>query len=175
MKIKELRIRRFFSLSNILFIAVLLWVLIQQGPIWYQNYQARGTQAEVVTVRSLQGEAIALPLPERHLVVFWATWCAPCTVELRRIQNLIDREAVRPDQILAISTGESESVVAEAVRSREYTFPVAIDASHQAAHFYQIRGTPTVALVDEMGVIQWKATGLSPTLGYRVASFLRGP
>ncbi len=105
-------------------------------------------------------------------MVFWATWCPPCKVELSRINSMISNGKIRPDQVLAVSIGESPDVVSTFVREQKYTFEIAVDETGLSRTFYRIDATPTVLLIDSDTKIHWATMGISPTLEYRIGSFL---
>lgn len=125
------------------------------------------------SVETLSGERIASTQLGRPMVlVFWATWCPPCKLELARLQALVDRGAIPRDSVLAFSVGEERDVVAKTSTERGYTFPVGLDADGSVANAYEVRGTPTIVLRAADGKIEWKTTGVSPSLEFKVTRFL---
>jgi thiol-disulfide isomerase/thioredoxin len=55
--------------------------------------ELEGETSPSFELTTLSGEQIVLPLSRNHVLVFWATWCGPCGVELGRIQRLIKKGA----------------------------------------------------------------------------------
>lgn len=164
---------RDFGVLNIVFILLISYLLAQRLPQMWQMYQNQGTAAPIASFQNLQGDIRNLPSPgQRQVVVFWATWCGPCKIELSRLDAMIAKGSVRPEQVLAISSGESVDLVRQEVQERGYHFSVGIDERGQAAMAYQVSGTPTVLLIDEKGLVQWVTMGLSPSLEFRVSQFL---
>lgn len=146
--------------------------LLLKIPDIYKMYQKQGEVLPSGQVMGLNNDVKTIPSGQKQVLVFWATWCGPCGVELSRIQNLIDQNKIKKDSVLAISIGESPQTVKSFVEEKKYTFPVAIDLDSAVASLYEVKGTPTVFLVNENKSIHWVTVGLSPSLELRLKSFL---
>ena len=151
---------------------VLVVFLLLKIPAVFKMYQKHGEVLPTGQVVHLSGQVESVPAAKKQVLVFWATWCGPCSVELGRIQSLVDKNKIDKNSILAISIGESREVVQGHVTQKKYTFPVAIDIDGALASLYEVNGTPTVFLVDENKNIQWMTVGLSPSLELRLKNFL---
>jgi peroxiredoxin len=163
-------------MSNLIFLLVIAILLAQKIPVWIDQYDQEGAQANPLTVLSLEDSLpISLPLKnEPHLLVFWATWCRPCSIELARINNLIESHKIPASRVIAISSGEPQTLVQQHVRDKKYLFQVALDSDFQAVKSYKVRGTPTLILIDQNGKIDWVTLGLSPSLELRLIQALSG-
>ncbi len=151
---------------------LLVTFLLLKIPDIFKMYQKQGKALLVGQVVLLSGQVESVPAAKKQVLVFWATWCGPCSVELGRIQSLIDKNKIDKNSILAISIGESRETVRNYVTQKKYTFPVAIDFDGALASLYEVNGTPTVFLIDENKNIQWMTVGLSPSLELRLKNFL---
>ena len=92
-----------------------------------------------------------LALRGRPVVLnFWATWCAPCAVEMPELQRVQDAfgDAVA---VVGVNTGESVGIIQAWARERGIQFPLALDEAGQAAALYQLRGQPTTFILDAEG------------------------
>ncbi|MCO5143886.1 MAG: TlpA family protein disulfide reductase [Oligoflexia bacterium] len=156
------------KILNIAFAGILLFMLAQKIPLWLSNSKSEGQQAPLASVKLLNGDSLQIPMAKSHAIIFWATWCAPCSVELARIQAMIDRGSLKPESIIAISWGEDKKTVEEVVKEKGYTFLVATDEKADAAKIYEVVATPTLVLVDDQGKVKWKTTGLSASLEARL-------
>ncbi len=153
-------------------VSIILLIVVITVFVWRAappGIEAMGS----IRVRSLEGAEIDIERePRRRVIVFWATWCGPCTVELTRLQMLINRGLIDPSAVLAISSHEERDVVDRTAREKQYTFQIALDPSGETAAKVGVRGTPTIFLVEPDGSIHWGTVGVSPTLEIRVAKFL---
>ncbi len=165
-------------------INIALWIFIglifiQKVPTLIDMFKKEGNpapQSQVTDLKTNQN----LPLPMRtqdgltvypQLIVFWATWCGPCKIELSRINSLVKSGQITPDSVIAISSGEDPNLVRNMVTKEGYQFKVALDPDASAAKVYNVKGTPTLILVDKQGKINWMTMGLSATLEMRILSF----
>jgi cytochrome c biogenesis protein CcmG/thiol:disulfide interchange protein DsbE len=158
---------------NILLALFVLSLVIKQGPIYWSYYQLKGTEAHSVLVKAVDGSEVSLPKVGKHALIFWATWCPPCKVELGRINKLVSSGRIRADQVLAVSVGESAETVDQFAREQKYLFEIAIDEEGLSRAFYKVEATPTILLINDDKKVEWATMGISPTLEYRIGSFLQ--
>ncbi len=98
-----------------------------------------------ISLRELRGKVV--------LVNFWATWCAPCELEMPAMQRLHAALAPRGFELVAVSVDEREQDVARFRDRLGLTFPIALDARKEAAARYQSFRYPESFLVDREGVL----------------------
>ncbi|MFN8378720.1 MAG: TlpA disulfide reductase family protein [Anaerolineae bacterium] len=136
-----------------------------------------GKQAPLFHSVTADGKDFSLlALRGRPVVLnFWATWCAPCAVEMPELQRLQDSlgDAVT---VVGVNTGESSEAIRSWATERGISFPLALDTAGQTAALYQLRGQPTTFILDANGVVQDVAYGpttydsLSRTLELLIAA-----
>ncbi len=94
------------------------------------------------------------------LLNLWATWCAPCRVEMPSMERLSRRLAGTDFRVVAVSIDEDgDSVVAAFARQLGLTFDILHDASGAIKRTYQATGVPESWVIDRDGVIIKKVTG----------------
>ena len=93
------------------------------------------------------------------VVVFWATWCPACNMEIPHLIKL--RDALGPDklQILAISN-ESVDVLKEFVDSKNINYVVATVNSSLPAPLDRVQGIPATFFIDPEGKLKLAAVGV---------------
>lgn len=100
------------------------------------------------------GELSLLALRGRPVVLnFWATWCAPCAVEMPELQRVHESFGDRV-AVVGVNTGERAAVVQAWAAERGISFPLALDGAGQVAALYQLRGQPTTFILDANGTVQ---------------------
>lgn len=159
---------------DLLFYALILFILGTRAPSIWDHFSREGSQ--IITPFRLQTSQQVFDSEKPHTkmaLIFWATWCGPCQIELARINEMIVNGDIAPEDVLAISSFEDEDLIRDVVLKRGYKFTVGLDSSGKVAKIFNITGTPTVVLLDEQNRIQWMTTGLSPSLGFRLKNFIK--
>lgn len=114
-----------------------------------------GNLAPDFALKDLSGEMVNLSDYAGHpvLINFWATWCAPCELEMPAIETRFEKYS--PNLIvLAVNFDEPEELVQEFVDKLSLTFEVLMDHDGTVQNLYMVRGYPTSIFVDTEGVIQ---------------------
>lgn len=160
--------------TNIVVLFALAYLALTRLPGVVEMYKLEGEVPPTAQVQDLAtGASITLPFTEKKVLVFWATWCGPCKVELARINKLIENGDIPAESVIAVSVKENAQVVADFVKQNNYLFKVALDESGHAAELYQVAATPTIYFIDESGKTEWVTMGLSPSLEIRLKAFLK--
>lgn len=112
-----------------------------------------GAPAPDFTLQTPQGESVSLSDLRGQVVLinFWATWCAPCRVEMPAIQARYNRGGFT---VLAIDFDESADLVQAFVDELGLTFTVLLDPGGDVQNLYRVRGYPTSFFVDADGIIR---------------------
>jgi len=84
------------------------------------------------------------------LVNFWATWCAPCRIEMPELEKLYREFRDQGLVILAISP-EERTTVAKFIADKGYSFPVLLDREGKARADFSVDGVPQSFLFDRDG------------------------
>lgn len=113
-----------------------------------------GALAPPVVLTSSDGQTISLDELRGQVVVlnFWATWCAPCRVEMPELQK-VSEKLTEQVTVLGINTGEPADQVRAWGDRYGLTFPLLLDTEGTAARDYRLRGQPTTVIVAPDGVI----------------------
>jgi cytochrome c biogenesis protein CcmG/thiol:disulfide interchange protein DsbE len=94
------------------------------------------------------------------LLNVWATWCAPCRVEMPSIQHLYQELGPQGLKVVAVSIDEAgPEVVREFVRERGLTFEILLNPSRTIERIYQTTGVPESFVLNRNGVIVKKVIG----------------
>lgn len=90
------------------------------------------------------------------LVVFWASWCAPCRIENRKLARRYDRFKDLPFEVISISADTDRGKWERAISADRMTWPQVIDATDEekrVARRWNARVLPASFLVDPRGTI----------------------
>jgi thiol-disulfide isomerase/thioredoxin len=123
---------------------------------------ARERPASDFRLATLDGQQLGPPdFPGQVVLVeFWATWCSPCRLQAKYIEQLHRELAGNGVSFLAVNVGEDEATIREYVEKRPFPYPVLFDPEDSMSARYQLFGLPTVMIVDRQGEITFLETGL---------------
>jgi len=113
-----------------------------------------GALAPPLTLMSVHGEQISTDsLTERIVILnYWATWCAPCQIEMPALQELTERYPAALT-VLGINAGEAPDAIRAWREHFGLTFPLLLDPDGATARDYRLRGQPTTVIVAPGGII----------------------
>lgn len=124
--------------------------LINAGDI-APDFTVEMLDGSKVTLSELQGKPT--------LLIFWATWCSPCRLELSKLQeHIIDRYGDKIN-VLPISRGEEREVVEGYISQMGYTFAVGLDGDQQAYNKYATNYIPRCFVIDAKGEVLYSGVG----------------
>lgn len=115
-----------------------------------------GDEAPNFTLPQLQGDAITLVDLRGQPVVlnFWATWCAPCRIEMPELQTVYQEYQDEELVILAINREEDAERISDFFYDEmELTFTPLLDEDTLVANLFNVFNMPTTYFVDAEGTI----------------------
>jgi peroxiredoxin len=128
------------------------------------NFTLKDTSGKKVSLSSYRGKAI--------IIDFWATWCAPCKVEIPWLEKLHDQYAAQGLEILGVSEDDldvddkakllkEEQDIADSATKLHINYPVLIDDSHVDKPYGGIDALPTTFFVGRDGKVVAATVGLA--------------
>src|SRR3569833_3122455 len=109
------------------------------------------------------------------LLNFWATWCAPCQVELPRFQAWQNKYGVQGLQVLTISMDDENAQVRRTAHRLHLDVPVMMGDAKLGEAYGGVLGLPVTFLIGRDGMIADKVKGETDldALESRVKELLR--
>ena len=131
-------------------------------PLDLEVAPAQGALAPEFTLINLDGDQVSLADLRGHpvLINFWATWCAPCRIEMPHIQDRFERYADQGFVVLAVDFDEPAGQVDAFRDELGLTFDILLDPGADVQELYRNRSYPTTFFVDVQGVIQVQHIGV---------------
>jgi peroxiredoxin len=93
------------------------------------------------------------------LLDFWATWCAPCKVEISHFVELQNKYCSRGLQIIGLSLDDSSKPVVKFAQEMKINYPVAVIDEKVAKQYGGVLGLPMAFVIDRDGRIVQKHVG----------------
>ena len=134
-----------------------------------------GDMAPDFTVDMLDGSKVTLSKLQGKptLLIFWATWCPPCRMELSKLQeHIIDRYGDSIN-VLPISRGEERAKVEGYISKMGYTFAVGLDSEQKAYNLYASNYIPRCFVIDTDGTVLYSGVGYDEAIAEEVNAKLR--
>lgn len=124
-------------------------------------------QHHPIDLRAYRGKVV--------LLTFWATWCAPCQIEIPKFVEWQRALAPRGFQVLAVSMDDDAGPVMQLMQRRHANYPVVMGDAKLAQLYGGILGLPVNFLIDRRGIVQAVFQGESnlETMHGRVLQLIR--
>jgi peroxiredoxin len=87
------------------------------------------------------------------LLIFSTTWCTYCKAEIPHFKSLHASYAKQGLEIVNIDIQESKEKVAKFVIKQELPYRTLLDEDGTVSGVYEVRGVPTMILIDKSGMI----------------------
>jgi peroxiredoxin len=87
------------------------------------------------------------------LIIFSTTWCSFCKAEIPHFKSLYTSYAKLGLEIVNIDIQESKEKVAKFTTKNELPYRTLLDEDGTVSGVYEVRGVPTLVLVDKNGMI----------------------
>jgi peroxiredoxin len=113
-----------------------------------------GTPAPAFSRPDLNGRTVSLAAfrGELILVDFWATWCAPCIVELPHLTALQTRHRGKL-QVIGISMDDDDAAPKQAAAQHHLNYPVVMGDAALGRLYGGVLGLPQIYLIGRDGKV----------------------
>ena len=94
------------------------------------------------------------------LIVYWATWCAPCLEEIPSLIELRNEFGRHDLDIIGVSLDQPSKKIDSFVSSRDINYEIVRNTESLDRAFGTVRYIPTIVVLDRDGKVQKRYTGL---------------
>jgi cytochrome c biogenesis protein CcdA/peroxiredoxin len=115
------------------------------------NFESVTDAGKPVKLADLRGQVVVLN--------FWATWCAPCKVEMPEFEKAYQTNGKNNFTVLAINNSESLDQVRTFRQQMKVTFPMVMDEKGELQRQYGVVSYPSTYVLNKDGVIIAKQFG----------------
>jgi peroxiredoxin len=135
--------------------------MAQKSGMWSAYYNDWfGKQAPDFTMTDINGKEHKLSdyKGKEVILVFWATWCPPCRIEIPHLIELRNLYGQDKLAILAISN-EPEDLVKNFAKSNNLNYTVLLSISALSAPYSYVNSIPSSFFIDSEGKIKFGTVG----------------
>jgi peroxiredoxin len=136
--------------------------IIKAAKTWRSSFQEwYGKPAPDFTLTDINGKKHSLSdyKDKNIMVVFWATWCGPCKLEIPHLIELRNTTSQNDLAILSISN-ENLNLVKGFANQAKLNYTVLIDRGGLPAPYNAIRAIPSAFFINRQGNFKLGTTGL---------------
>ena len=118
-------------------------------------------KAPEFAVNDFSGQTLRLASFHGKVVLlnFWATWCAPCQVEMPVFADWQERYRPQGFEVIGISMDDDAAVARRLVKRLKLNYPTAMGDERLGALYGGVLGLPLTFLIDRNGVIRAQFQG----------------
>jgi len=137
-----------------LYAALLAGLLFASGSAFAQNPLLHKPAPSFVR-NSLSGQPVNMSSYRGKVVLlnFWATWCAPCQLEMPRFAAWQKQYGPQGLQILGVSMDDGPEGVHKLVNKLRINYPVVMGDEQIGTLYGGILGLPVTFLIDRQGQV----------------------
>ena len=123
-----------------------------------QHASQDATEPFDFTLKSIDGEEVSLKdFRGKKIVhlVFWATWCPHCLMEMPRVNDLYQALQNQPYEALAVDVGINESIKRIRKIQKQYKIPcrILLDEKGVVTRLFKIVGVPCHIIIGKDGKV----------------------
>ena len=136
--------------------------IINAARTWEPAFTSwRGKAAPDFTLTDITGKKHKLSdyLGKDVLIIFWATWCPPCRMEIPHLKELRETTSENDLAMLAISN-ERPDLVKSFVERAEMNYTVLTDPGTLPSPYNTVSAIPSSFFIDRQGRIKMGTSGL---------------
>jgi len=121
----------------------------------------QGKIAPDFVLKDLDGKQVSLSSFKNTnpvCLVFWATWCPYCVMEVPKIKKLHEKYSGKGLKILSINIASNDPLprVVGFQKKMELPYTVLYDEKNLVSQLYGVMGIPVSVIIDRKGVIKYR-------------------
>lgn len=150
----------------------LIVFLTLHGERIINNFKSEGIEISSQNYQTIDGHTLNFPMDKKNtILLFWATWCTPCKIEMDRLKRSVEDGAIKGDSIYLLNPFEERSAMDIHLKKYPYPFIFLLDENQTVSRTLKITQTPTMLFLNGNKILRM-SSGISLTGIYQAESFL---
>lgn len=147
--------------GTVLLFLALLFVSLANAAAAPRKASLLNKPAPPLARTSLDNQSIDLGSLRGRVVLlnFWATWCAPCQIEMPRFVAWQQKYSGQGLSIVGVSMDDDSETVQSYLRKKKLNYPVVMGDEKLGLAYGGVLGLPVTYLIDRQGVIRARYEG----------------
>ncbi len=154
--------KKILTLNNFVFFIACIYAAYSLIPVMKNNFSQEGQNISTQEYQTIStggpSEKILFPTMARSIAIFWATWCAPCKLEMIRLSSSVKKGKIPEGAIIAINPFESPKEVKAFLK--DHAFPFTFIEDNGISRVLNVNVTPTTLFIENQKVVNL-SSGLS--------------
>ncbi len=140
---------------------LLLGAALALGTVGLAPAAVPSGMAPDFTLRTAEGGNLRLQEQRGQVVMvnFWASWCAPCRIEMPQLNKLYDKYRGSGFVLLGVNVDDDVRNGVGTASKWGVKFPVLLDAEKKVSRLYDLSSMPSTVLIDRDGKVRYLHRG----------------
>ena len=111
-----------------------------------------------------QGKKQSITIGKGKIIVidFWASWCPPCMVALKAMDQVIDKYKTNSSVLfLLVNEDQDKAKATKVIEQQNNKLPFVFDFNKEIVRKLGVTGLPTQIIIDRQGKIRFRRSGIS--------------
>jgi len=122
------------------------------------DFELKSPDGKTVRLSDFRGKPV--------MINFWASWCGPCTAEMKNIESVYQEHLNDDVVVLAVNQGEGDDTIKGYGELWKLNFRLLRDEGDKASRLYRIQALPTTVFVDADGNVNLVHVGGPMSLNF---------
>ena len=115
------------------------------------DFARKDLGGKTLSIHGLRGKVV--------LLNFWATWCAPCLVEMPVFAKWQQKYELQGLRVVSISMDDDSAPVRRQLSKMKLNYPVAMGDAALGERYGGVLGLPLTYLIDRNGIVRAQIQG----------------
>lgn len=148
--------------TSLVYAAVLVMALLSPCLSFADAGEIVGKQAPPFSLKTSEGGGLTMnSLKGKGVILnFWATWCAPCKVEMPDFEEAYKNHKEKGLEIIGVNFQQEPDIVKRFLEKWEMSFPIALDVDGDLSKKYGVVALPSTFFIDRNGKVLGSHVGL---------------